>query len=147
MPYTIQVCTNSRRPAFCWKWTQRCVLLLLRLLHYFASLGDSEIPSPEILQAAVSSGFEVPEVAKRVRVRPSAGLSVSGTDGIRHHRPIVESADRPVPKAPFNGPQTVDVGSISANTKVVPAAAALEASKPQRRRRPLAKGKYLNSVF
>ena len=23
MPCTIQVCTNSRRPAFCWKWTQR----------------------------------------------------------------------------------------------------------------------------
>ena len=32
MPYTIQVCTNSRRPAFCWKWTQRSVLLLLPLL-------------------------------------------------------------------------------------------------------------------
>ena len=29
MPCTIQVCTNSRRPAFCWKWTQRSVLLLL----------------------------------------------------------------------------------------------------------------------
>ena len=27
-----QVCTNSRRPAFCWKWTQRSVLLLLLLL-------------------------------------------------------------------------------------------------------------------
>ena len=25
----IQMCTNSRRPAFCWKWTQRSVLLLL----------------------------------------------------------------------------------------------------------------------
>ena len=32
MPCTIQVCTNSRRPAFCWKWTQRSVLLLLLLL-------------------------------------------------------------------------------------------------------------------
>ena len=32
MPYTIQVSTNSHRPAFCWKWTQRSVLLLLRLL-------------------------------------------------------------------------------------------------------------------
>ena len=30
----IQVCTNSRRPAFCWKWTQQSVLLLLRLLYY-----------------------------------------------------------------------------------------------------------------
>ena len=29
---TIEVCTNSRRPAFCWKWTQRSVLLLLLLL-------------------------------------------------------------------------------------------------------------------
>ena len=29
MPCTIQVCANSRRPAFCWKWTQRSVLLLL----------------------------------------------------------------------------------------------------------------------
>ena len=29
MPCTIQVCTNSSRPAFCWKWTQRSVLLLL----------------------------------------------------------------------------------------------------------------------
>ena len=28
MPCTIQVCTNSRRPAICWKWTQRSVLLL-----------------------------------------------------------------------------------------------------------------------
>ena len=27
----IQVCTNSRWPAFCWKWTQRSVLLLLLL--------------------------------------------------------------------------------------------------------------------
>ena len=25
--------TNSRRPAFCWKWAQRSVLLLLLLLH------------------------------------------------------------------------------------------------------------------
>ena len=25
------MCTNSRRPAFCWKWTQRSVLLLLLL--------------------------------------------------------------------------------------------------------------------
>ena len=32
MPCTIQVCTNSHRPAFCWKWTQRSVLRLLRLL-------------------------------------------------------------------------------------------------------------------
>ena len=32
MPCTIQVCTNSRRPAFCWKWTQRSVLLPLLLL-------------------------------------------------------------------------------------------------------------------
>ena len=29
MPCTIQVCTNSRRPAFSQKWTQRCVLRLL----------------------------------------------------------------------------------------------------------------------
>ena len=27
MPCTIQVCTNSRRPEFCWKLTQRSVLL------------------------------------------------------------------------------------------------------------------------
>ena len=32
MPCTIQVCTNSHRPAFCWKWTQRSVLWLLLLL-------------------------------------------------------------------------------------------------------------------
>ena len=32
MPCTIQVCTNSRRPAFCWKWTQRSVLLLLLII-------------------------------------------------------------------------------------------------------------------
>ena len=32
MPCTIQVCTNSRRPAFCWKQTQRSVLLLCLLL-------------------------------------------------------------------------------------------------------------------
>ena len=32
MPCTMQVCTNSRRPAFCWKWTQLSVLLLLLLL-------------------------------------------------------------------------------------------------------------------
>ena len=31
MPCTIQVCTNSRRPTFCWIWTQRSVLLLLLL--------------------------------------------------------------------------------------------------------------------
>ena len=29
MPCIIQVCTNSRKPAFCWKRTQRTVLLLL----------------------------------------------------------------------------------------------------------------------
>ena len=29
---TFQVCTNSRRPAFCWKCTQQSVLLLLLLL-------------------------------------------------------------------------------------------------------------------
>ena len=34
MPCTIQVCTNSCRLAFCWKWTQRSVLLLLLLLLY-----------------------------------------------------------------------------------------------------------------
>ena len=34
MPFTIQVCTNSRSPALCWKWSQRCVLLLLLLLHF-----------------------------------------------------------------------------------------------------------------
>ena len=32
MPCTIQVCTNSRRPAFCRKWTQRSVLRRLLLL-------------------------------------------------------------------------------------------------------------------
>ena len=32
MPCTIQVCTNSHRPAFCWKWTQWSVLRLLLLL-------------------------------------------------------------------------------------------------------------------
>ena len=31
MSCTIKVCTNSRRPAFSWKWTQRSVLLLLLL--------------------------------------------------------------------------------------------------------------------
>ena len=43
MPCTIQVCTNSHRPAFCWKWTQRSVLwrlllLLLLLLHWVLPL-------------------------------------------------------------------------------------------------------------
>ena len=32
MPCRIQVYTNSHRPAFCWKWTQRSVLWLLLLL-------------------------------------------------------------------------------------------------------------------
>ena len=32
MPCTIQMCTNSRRPAFCWKWPQRSVLLLLLII-------------------------------------------------------------------------------------------------------------------
>ena len=36
MPCTMQVFTNSRRPAFCWKWTKRSVLLLLLLsVNYF----------------------------------------------------------------------------------------------------------------
>ena len=33
MQCTIQVRTNSRRPVFCWKWTQRSVLLLLLLVN------------------------------------------------------------------------------------------------------------------
>ena len=32
MPCTIQLCINSRRPVFCWKWAQWSVLLLLLLL-------------------------------------------------------------------------------------------------------------------
>ena len=51
MPCTIQVCTNSRRPAFCWKWTQRSVLLLLLLLlqlhvHAYARPGVASPAEP-----------------------------------------------------------------------------------------------------
>ena len=35
---TIHVCTNSRRGPFCWKWTQRSVLLLLVDFGYFRHL-------------------------------------------------------------------------------------------------------------
>ena len=34
MPCTIQWCTNSRMPAFCWKLTQRSVLLLVHYYYY-----------------------------------------------------------------------------------------------------------------
>ena len=40
MPCTIQVCTNSHRPAFCWKWTQRSVLRLLLLLLLLLLLSE-----------------------------------------------------------------------------------------------------------
>ena len=32
MPCIIQGLTNSRRPAFCWKWTQRSVLLQILII-------------------------------------------------------------------------------------------------------------------
>ena len=47
MPCTIQVCTNSHRSAFCWKWTQRSVLRLLLLLLLYMNLCC--VPSTECL--------------------------------------------------------------------------------------------------
>ena len=126
MPCTIQVCTNSRRPAFCWKWTHLSVIILLLLLLLYTTTTTSLRTSlpyatlKSLLRRSSRQRFPLASrfqrctcSPKHVRVRPSAGLSVSGTDVIRLHRPIIESADRPVPKALFNDPQTVDDGGAS----------------------------------
>lgn len=102
---------------------------------YFATLGKTEVPSADILQAAVSSGFKVPTVAKRVRVRPSSTAAFAGADGVRRRRPVDESAARPTVLKPFDGPQSVDVASISENKRTAAVAIAL-ANRPERRRRP-----------
>ncbi|KAF2362622.1 Chitin binding domain [Trinorchestia longiramus] len=91
---------------------------------YFADLGDSGVPSPEILQAAVVSGFDVPQVAKRVRVRPSSA-ALAASDGVRRRRPSVDSESRPQIVTPLEGPQFPQPGGkIRAN------------AAPVRKRRP-----------
>ncbi|KAA0197412.1 Cuticle Protein CPAP3 [Hyalella azteca] len=96
---------------------------------YFASLGDSGVPSPDIMQAAIASGFDVPQVAKRVRVKPSSS-ALAASDGVRRRRPLVETAERPKIVTPIEGPKLPDAGD-----KVRAAGSAQEA-KPARTRRP-----------
>lgn len=74
---------------------------------YFANLGPSEVPAPEILQAAVLSGYPVPEVARRIRVRPSAD-ALTGADGVKRRLATIEGIERPKVIAPFDGPQSTD---------------------------------------
>ena len=57
MPCTIQVCTNSRRPAFCWKWTQRSVLRLLLLL--LLLLSKSGVRFFHVMRLLVSEGLKM----------------------------------------------------------------------------------------
>lgn len=97
---------------------------------YFLNLGDSEVPSPEILQAAVTSGYPVPEVARRVRVRPSGGANV-GADGVRKRLPTQEGVDRPQVRAPFDGPQSLAAKEAQELSESKPVE-----NIPGRRRRP-----------
>ena len=88
---------------------------------YFANLG-TQVPSVEIMQAAVSSGFPVPEVAKVVRVRPSGSPSAGGASAKRR-QPIAAGAETET-QAATEAPR---VGPVRGQT---------DSARPVRRRRP-----------